>query len=59
MEWIGTAVGFILGVASTLVTERINLWLNRPKITIDFTPDEHCLRFSHAHVQLGTPLRGG
>jgi hypothetical protein len=53
MEWIGTAVGFILGVASTLVTERIKLWLNRPEVVIGFARDEHCLRFSHAHVQDG------
>src|SRR5689334_9448610 len=53
MEWIGTAVGFILGVASGLLTERIKLWWTRPEIMIRFTPDEHCLRFSHAYVEDG------
>jgi hypothetical protein len=53
MDVVGTVVGFVLGVVGTLATERIGLWLNRPKIRIEFTPDEHCLRFSHAHVDNG------
>ena len=53
MDWIGTSVAFVLGVLSTLFTERINLWLNRPGVTIEFSPDDHCLRFSHAHVKKG------
>jgi hypothetical protein len=53
MDVIGTMVGFVLGVSGTLVSERARLWLNRPKIQIEFTPDEHCFRFSHAHVGNG------
>ena len=53
MDLIGTVVGFILGITSTLGTERLRLWLNRPRVRIQFTPDEHCLRFSHAHLQNG------
>jgi hypothetical protein len=53
MEWIGTAVGFVLGVASGLITERIKLWWTRPEMMIHFTPDDDCLRFSHAYVQDG------
>ena len=53
MDVVGTVVGFILGVGGTLTTERIGLWLKRPKIRVEFTPDEHCLRFSHAHVANG------
>ena len=53
MDWLGTAVGFILGVISTIFTERINIWLNRPGIKVTFTPDEHCLRYSNANVKNG------
>ena len=53
MDVLGTVVGFVLGAAGTLATERIRLWLNRPEIRIAFTPDEHCLGFSHAHVENG------
>ena len=53
MDVVGILVGFVLGIAGTLLGERIRLWLNRPKIRIEFTPDEHCLRFSHAHVDNG------
>jgi hypothetical protein len=53
MDVIGTVIGFILGAAGTLATERIRLWLNRPEIRIAFAPDEHCLRFTHAHVGNG------
>lgn len=54
MDWLGTVVGFIVGVISTIATERLNLWLNRPGIRIDFTNDEQCLRVSNAQVNDGT-----
>ena len=53
MDVTGTLVGFFLGVLGTLGTERLKLWLNRPNVRVQFTPDEHCLRFSHAQVQAG------
>jgi hypothetical protein len=56
MDVVGTIVGFVLGVAGTLATERIGLWLNRPKVRVEFTPDEHCLRFTHAYVSKGAAL---
>lgn len=56
MDWIGTAVGFVLGVVSTLFTERINLWLNRPGIHVSFQPDEQCLRETNAQVNDGTRI---
>jgi hypothetical protein len=52
-DWVGPIVGVIVGAVGTLVTERVNLWLNRPGIRIEFQPDEHCLRYSDAQASDG------